>query len=354
MKHPGKICVACLAACLTLTGCGLLPEEEVYRSASEFTNYEADDYSYVTVAQGNLQTQFTVTARFIPTESADLSFGVSGVALTQLYVEPGDFVENGQLLAELDCSIYEQRIAEYEKEMNELKYQREYYEKLLDIEVRRRQLLYNESYETAYNTLYKDVTCESVNKILDIDGDLYLLEIKLNNAAEERKNRQIYASMAGTIGYLKETDETYFSKEGEKFITIIDDSLVFKAETKEHAYFTVGMKATLTIDDVNYTAVVSALEDSKTNYKNIYFEIPDTTETFAQNTRGTITIIKELHENVLYLPASVISTIDGKSAVYVLDSDGVRRVKYVTTGFKAGNKIEIVEGLSLGDAVIKK
>lgn len=354
MKHPGKICAACLAACLTLTGCSLLPEEEVFRSASEFTNYEADDYSYVTVAQGDLQTQFNVTARFIPTESADLSFGVSGAFISNIYVEAGDMVEKGQLLAELDYSMYEQQISEYEKEINELKYEREYYEKLLDIEVRRRQLLYNETYDTAYNTLYKDVTCESVNKILDIDGSLHLLEIKLKAAYEEKANRQIYASMPGTVSYIKDLEDNPASKEGEKFITIIDDSLVFKAETKEHAYFTKGMKVNININNTNYVAVVTALEDSKTSYKNIYFELYDTTENFAQNTRGTITVIKERHENVLYLPASVISTVDGKSAVYVLDSDGVRRIKYVTTGFKAANKIEIVEGLSLGDAVIKQ
>ena len=54
----------------------------------------------------------------------------------------------------------------------------------------------------------------------------------------------------------------------------------------------------------------------------------------------------------MYTLAEAVKTANGQKIVYCLDENGMKIMKNVETGLKAGEWIEIVSGLEEGDSVV--
>ena len=57
---------------------------------------------------------------------------------------------------------------------------------------------------------------------------------------------------------------------------------------------------------------------------------------------------------MLALPSNVVYSADGKSYVYCEDADGLKSVRYITTGLSGGKYVEILDGLAEGEMVIRR
>lgn len=84
----------------------------------------------------------------------------------------------------------------------------------------------------------------------------------------------------------------------------------------------------------------------------VYFRIDDASAYLYSDLRGTISITLGEEKDVLYIPASAVTTINDKEVVYYEDEDGIRNVKYIETGLEANGKIEVKDGLNEGDKII--
>ena len=91
-------------------------------------------------------------------------------------------------------------------------------------------------------------------------------------------------------------------------------------------------------------------EEGKKAY--VYFALTEPTFDLEDNDRGTLIIELDSRQNVLRVPASAISTINGETVVYYQNDEGMKAYKKVTVGLQAGDLIEIVDGLEEGDLVI--
>ena len=67
---------------------------------------------------------------------------------------------------------------------------------------------------------------------------------------------------------------------------------------------------------------------------------------------GSVNVVLDQREDVLYVDRKAVKTADGKYFVYMLDENGLRTRKEITTGLETGNYVEIVSGLTEGDSVI--
>lgn len=84
----------------------------------------------------------------------------------------------------------------------------------------------------------------------------------------------------------------------------------------------------------------------------IYFRIDDMSKFLYSDLRGTISLTLGEVKDILYIPASAVTTINDREVVYFEDEKGIRNVKYIETGLEANGKIEVKDGLSEGDKII--
>ena len=86
----------------------------------------------------------------------------------------------------------------------------------------------------------------------------------------------------------------------------------------------------------------------------VYFALTQPTFDLEDNDRGTLTIVLDSRHDVLRVPSSAISTINGETVVYYQNDEGMKAYKNVTVGLEANDLIEIIAGLEEGDLVIAK
>ena len=67
---------------------------------------------------------------------------------------------------------------------------------------------------------------------------------------------------------------------------------------------------------------------------------------------GTLTLTLDTREDVLYVSADAISSAEGRSFVYYIDEQGMRRMQEVEVGLETGKLTEILSGLDEGDEII--
>jgi macrolide-specific efflux system membrane fusion protein len=74
-----------------------------YELVGPSTSSSSTEIRLVTVARGVVQASESASGNLAPVDESDLNFKASGI-LTGLYVQPGQYVHQGQLLAEIDSS----------------------------------------------------------------------------------------------------------------------------------------------------------------------------------------------------------------------------------------------------------
>lgn len=69
--------------------------------------------------------------------------------------------------------------------------------------------------------------------------------------------------------------------------------------------------------------------------------------------RISVKYVAEKYDDAILIPKEAVDTYRGKTFVYVQDSQGLKREKYVTTGISSDTMIQILEGLNEGDLIIQ-
>lgn len=136
MKTVRKVISALSSAaimCGVLASCGnLMPvEEDVMPPPIS----QPEDVVYVTepVALGNIQSTIYCVGSFVSTQSADLAFQLEQGTFSKFYVEKGDTVKKGQLLAEAENSTIAEQIDALETSIYRSDLQNDYNVKRLKV-----------------------------------------------------------------------------------------------------------------------------------------------------------------------------------------------------------------------------
>ena len=95
---------------LSCTSCAILPEEEELPAAPVVRDYEVEEYEQTPVLRGDLQLSQKVSCTYRPAKAEDLSFALGGEYISAVYVETGQTVKKGQLLAELEQGNIDEQI----------------------------------------------------------------------------------------------------------------------------------------------------------------------------------------------------------------------------------------------------
>lgn len=353
----------CAAAALLLGGCGQTREQE----SIVVIEHEAEEIAYqFTVAErGDVVKTEKIRCVYRQTREQEVSFPVSGRLVDRVYVKKGDRVRKGDILIELSSENLEERIED------------------LEYTIARNELLLgytdvNESNAISglwVNYLYYSGMSEGDKKNLnnsiesiqrsyryqreDYSDALEADRQELERLKDELKSSRIYAELDGVVYKLESWLQGTTSQQGKVVMTIADTSeCLFEASAPELAEWfregeTVRMSVTSGSAAGDYLVLPRNMEEWGDTQLFSVYEGPENAE-IEVGTYGTIQVVTDSREDVLFVDSAAVFTADGKSYVYVLGENNMREVRWVETGLYGDNRVEILSGLAEGEKVIRR
>ncbi len=356
-----RLAGSCAAAALLISaGCGAVEEDEpvvVIEQPGQEQSYEM-----VTAVLGDIVQTSQVRCTYRQLEDQEISFPVSGRIVEKVYVQEGDAVQKGDLLAELSDGSLDQDIARLEYNIARNQKLLEYAD--INNELAVSALYVNYLYYSGQSEADRknlDQNIEARAKQLEYQKEDYEDAIEMDQMELERLRTQksqscIYAGMSGVVRKMKENLEGSTSAKDEVVMTIIDNSqCIFVAESPEYAeFFHEGESLPISLIAAQagtYEVVPWNMQDWGDTQT---FMVVDGVDTSALEVgvAGIVEVVVASRTNVLTIPVRAVKKADDKTYVYVLNDDGMREVKWIETGLYGTDTVEVVSGLEEGDEVI--
>jgi RND family efflux transporter MFP subunit len=289
--------------------------------------------------------------------------------VTRLFANIGDFVKQGQIIAELEkedlmakvernkaeLAVAEARIADLQARL-----------KLAEAQYQRQKKLIADGFtsQDALDTATKEWT---VNQ-----AGLRLAQRQVESARAALKESQANLAYATLTAPISGVIASVSTQEGETvtaglnapvFVTIIDlDRLQVDAFVDEVdiGKVRVGQNAVFTVDSFparEFEGKVVAIYPKAVIQENVvnYDTVIDITSPYdgllKPDMTASVTIMLEARPGVLAVPAEAVKREKGKTLVYVL-TKGQTEPRQVKTGWKDGPWIEVAGGLEEGQTVL--
>lgn len=351
-RLTGRIAAAAVAIVIATvsTSCNLIPtEEEKYKLVVSKDNV-MDSYAFSAVEYGDVTSDKLILCQYARLNEEKLSFEIGGRKVANVYVQDGDDVEEGQLLASLDVSSLVDRNVSYNESISEnelcIKQQKE----LIDF--------YSKRINSAATSMKDRETYilerqECEENILDYQSkiDYYKGQIDINNVVISKAD--IYAPTKGTISSIKDDITNWTAVAGSTVIVLIDTSIcAFTASVKDIGDIVkLGDPVVVELSTgVKYPATLTE-KDEETG--KLVFELDEPDYSLSVGLRGNVNIHLGDSSNVMRVPQSTVYG-DEESGYYVyrLSDSGVREMVPIEVGLFGDSYVEVVSGLNVGDAVI--
>jgi RND family efflux transporter MFP subunit len=302
------------------------------------------EYTTSTVNKGTLSQTVSVTGKTASPHEVELSFKTSGIIL-DLYVDIGDKVKRGQLIAVIDKgTLY----AQLEEAKQDVKYQK----KTL-ANMRRKKNAYKIEQEEAQKALVRKAQA-NVSQVLSLFKDTTL-----------------YSPMDGIVirrnGEIGETITANSAAANTPVVTVAQEGdLDVKADVPESdiVKIALGQKADISLDaflaqDVFQGEVIDIEPASTILQEVVYYKVKLRITNYDPRIKNGMSADLDIKtaskENVISIPERAIKDDGGQKYVEVLkdEKNNIIERKNVKTGMKGDEgMIEITSGLSGGEKII--
>lgn len=316
-----------------LSGCGDAEAVDVPEEEKEVVSIpvEAD-----AVTNGSISSNYVTTAVLEAKEEAFVVARASGI-IDAIYVEEGDYVEKGQVLAKLDAQRYELNLLRAKADLQGL-------EKEL----------------TKINKVYSqklvsdDVFDKLTSQHASATATLKLAELDLKEATIVAPISGYIAERNAKVGNLTES----FQRERMFHIVQQKELLgIVHLPERELANIRKDQQATLSIaaagrqDVTAFVERISPVIDSATGTIKVTLRVPNDDNTLLTGMFAQVALEYDTHQNATLLPRKALLSIDNADSVFVIN-DGVASKIKVTTGFQNADYVEIIEGLTGNEQVV--
>ncbi len=314
---------AAAALVLGTSGCYFFPAEE---ELLEPPVIAPDDvaYSTFTARTKTIQNTSAVTGYVKSRTERECYFTDYTGKVKNIYVNAGDFVEEGDLIAEMNTGALD-----YELEIQRLK---------------------TEAAQLKYNSTRSQ-------------ADLLQLEIEQNTLAmyqAEYDGARVYAPISGQVSYVYGLNPGTEMDPYKVLARIADpDDLYVDAEYPDARTFLAGDKVTVSIEGETFSGVVTyspkeAREEGAENINALHIDFEGGAPAFAYlGELADVTKVNDVAENAVVIPKNLVKNDGGREYVQLF-RDGEKIEVDVVTGISNATEVEIVSGLSAGDQVIVK
>ena len=373
---------------------------------------ETTEYQVVDVQRGNLTLDVIATGNLVFSDQAELAFQDSGT-VGEVLVEVGDSVEEGQLLAKLDISEWQDRIDALEYSVTAAEDKLTATERSLtlterkpaiaqinllqaEINLKTAQIACDMAEDNAWTTdeelevkelqvqLSEMLLVEAQQDLLDADRDITDAQQAVTDARQavtdaqyelyeaESVNRNITTPRAGLITavYISAGD---IVKKGRTAIVLTDpDQFEARILVNEIDILKMQVGATAAVEleslhginlpaQVSYIAAAAGIQAGVVNYQvTVTLEPPTAQEPgsllledvqLREGLSVTVSVIIQERNNVLFVPNQAIILQDNLTSVRVI-KDGNIEERLVQTGLSGWRYTEIIEGLDEDEQVV--
>lgn len=325
-------------------------------------------FQTATVEIGDIETSVNAIAKMQPKTYVDVGTQVSG-QLRSIHPEVGDVVKKGDLLAEIDPTVYQTRVAGDRASLDNLRAQLAQAQAQLTLDnlrnQRAQQLLQNQSGSRDAADAARATELISEAKIDALKAQIAQTQATLEGDLANLGYTKIYAPMDGTVVSITAREgSTLNANQSAPIVLRIADlqTMTVTAQVAEGDIpkITIGTPAsfsTLGLPDRRWRGTVRQIEPTPTIVNdvvlyNVLIDVPN--DDLMLMTDMTAQVFFRLGEakGVPLVPTPAVRTArDGTQSVRVLTPQGPQE-RVIRTGLSNRSQTQVVEGLEPGDTVI--
>ncbi len=366
---------------MATTGCGLFPEEEA-TLAVPLVRQQEISYRTEEAVIGHIENSIICTGYLVPIRSEDHIFRHTSGRLKEIYVELGDIVKEGDIIAELLTDGLEDSIETQQRNLEikrksftnsvllaeaDIKLAKEKEEELLQRfeAMKKDSHLYSTSeiekamkdWNTQKASLEK-LIINTENQLETKKLELESSEIELGKLIEKFEKSQLRALMDGIVTYVSSAAEGNNIDAYSNIATVSDPKemhLSYKGNDADK--FKLGMTLeieigkTMVTGEVVLTPTSVPFEQYEFYKDTVRFRLDSIPEGVEKGDSGRIKLVLDSSENAVLVPRAAVRLYSGNYLAYVLE-DGLRIERYVKKGIESGTMVEILEGIKQGEKVI--
>lgn len=303
-----------------------------------------------------------VIGRLVARQSGIVAGRTAGY-VEKLYVDVGDRVERGQILARLDQAHLRARIVLREADLKEFQAQRATElatEKLARQQLERLKKLRNTAAfnQSLYDTQVRELAVARSSRE-EMEARIARGQVSLALAKTQLEYGTIRAPFSGIVT-LRNTNEGAWLEQGDSVVTLINDrSLEIEADVPQArlAGLLPGTQVTLLLDDsTQHQARVRArIPDenpaSRTRPVRFSAEFGEVDIPLAVNQPVTLEVPLGPASQVVSVHKDAVLRRQGRASVYVIEN-GKAQSREVTLGPAVGSRFQVKEGLKPGEIVV--
>lgn len=363
MRAKYRLIPVLLLTASLLSSCALLPEEEIPKTAPLIRTYEREQFETAFVQREDLILTQKISCTYVPVQRETLPFALGGEYVDEVFVQLGDSVKKGDLLAQLRLNNIEERIAQTKVDIKEYELRLSNIDAVYELDVRRSEIKHERSTDEEKREALEALEKSYNTSRGSVEDALELKRVTLAVLEKQLAERQIIAPFDGTITYAAKFKNGEMSAFGHTVVTIADSTLsLFRAETDKWSSFKKGDEFDIAVSKNLYAAVVAdeaelgiaETEKIEGEKAYVYFRLKEPTFDLESGDRGTIDLVLDERYDVLTVPKESVSTAGEQSIVYYQREDGMKAYKPIVTGITVGKRTEVISGLEEGDLVIVK
>ena len=285
---------------------------------------------------GDISSKYATTAVLEAKEEAFVVPRASGI-IEHIYVEEGDYVEKGQILAQIEPRRYHLNLDRAKADLVGVEKELAKINKVYD-----KKLVSDDTYDKL------TAQYESANATLS------LAELDLKEATITAPISGFIAQRNAKVGNLSE------SFQRERMFHIVQQKelygIVYLPE-KELSKVHKDQPASLDLTAFNgkeidaFVERISPVIDAKTGTFKVTLRVPNPDHLLKSGMFAQVKLNYDTKQNVILLPRKALLAIDDSINVFVV-KDGIASRKAVTVGYQEGEVVEILSGLSGNEKVV--
>lgn len=348
-----------IALAITSAGCSLLPDETKEEEIPIIQPPKLSEKPEYTVTTETLETSVRGTGKLMSTHEENLFFTGSdssysssgGGYVKEIYVNPGDYVEAGTIIMELDVQdlqdeLRSKRLSFRSAELQMKKDLRER-ESYTDEEFERMVIDFEEQ-KLEITELEEQIARSKLTA--PFSGTIVSINVNKGDQVEAYDPVALIADLTQlTVAAKLSSDDVKKIAPGMETVVEINGAGQHKGTVKQLPVNT---------DDENQGRYDSYYYQSSNDMDSIedyvIVDLESMPEGLSRGTPLSVRIIVNRKENAVVIPPSALRTYGGRTYVQVVEEDGTKREVDVEVGQQASTVVEILEGLEPGQKVVGK
>lgn len=331
-----SLCYGLLALSVFLTACSDADAINKAVANEEEQNTIAIPVEAANVQTGTISSMYTTTAILEAKEEAFVVARASGI-IEEIFVEEGDYVEKGQVLAQLDKRRYELNLAKARADLTGLEQELEKINKVY-----------------SQNLVSVDTYDKLTAQYESAKASVRLAELDLKETTITAPISGFVASRNAKVGNLTE------SFQRERMFHIVQQQslqgIVYLPEN-ELQNVVVGQPATLIVaalGNKQLSAIVERISpviDSTTGTFKVTLAVPNSDHLLKAGMFTDVALEYARHESATLLPRRALITMDNQHSVFIINDNLAHKIDIVT-GFEQGDMVEVLSGLNGNEKVV--